>query len=39
VEGEASLLQELTVGREKLFVHLKLLHLLTGDSHEFAEYG
>ncbi|MGL4514758.1 MAG: protein adenylyltransferase Fic [Lacipirellulaceae bacterium] len=36
---EVGVLQELTVGREKLFVHPKLLRLLTGDSNEFALYG
>lgn len=32
-------LREESVGKEKLFVHPKLLVLLTGESNEFAQYG
>ena len=32
-------LQEKPVGREKLFIHPKLMYLLTRDSNEFAPYG
>jgi len=31
-------LEEETVGREKLFTHLKLRQLLTRDGNEFARY-
>jgi len=32
-------LSEMPVGKEKLFVHPKLLELLGGDSHEFEPYA
>ena len=31
-------LEEKTVGREKLFIHPKLMRLLTRDSNDFARY-
>lgn len=31
-------LRESKVGREKLFVHEKYLHLMTGDEHDFESY-
>lgn len=36
---EAGVLQEVKVGREKLFIHPKLMRLLTQDSNEFSEYS
>ncbi len=36
---EIGVLLEKPVGREKLFIHPKLLRLLTSDSNEFAEYA
>jgi Fic family protein len=35
---KAGVLEEKTVGREKLFIHPKLMQLLTRDSNEFAMY-
>jgi Fic family protein len=35
---ELGVLEEKTVGREKLFIHPKLLRLLTHDSNHFAQY-
>ncbi len=35
---EAGVLNEIKVGREKLFIHPKLIHLLTQDSNKFTEY-
>lgn len=32
-------LQEITAGREKLFIHRQLLDLLTSDTHELPPYG
>ena len=36
---DIGMLQEIKAGREKLFVHAKLLQLLTKDSNEFTPYG
>ncbi len=36
---DVGVLRETKVGREKLFVHPKLLILLTGDENEFEDYG
>ena len=36
---DIGVLQEIKAGREKLFVHSKLLQLLTQDSNEFRPYG
>ena len=36
---EAGVLEEVKVGREKLFIHPKLMRLLTQDSNEFKTYG
>lgn len=36
---DIGMLQEIKIGREKLFVHAKLLQLLTKDSNEFTPYG
>ncbi len=36
---DIEVLQEVKAGREKLFVHNKLLQLLTMDSNEFTHYG
>lgn len=36
---EAGVLQEIKVGREKLFIHPKLMHLLTQDTNEFTKYS
>lgn len=33
------ILQEVQAGREKLFIHPKLIQLLTGDGHAFTLYG
>ena len=35
---EAGVLKEMKVGREKLFIHPKLIRLLTTNSNEFTEY-
>ena len=35
---DIGMLQEVKAGREKLFVHAKLLRLLTTDSNEFSPY-
>ncbi len=35
---ETGVLQELSAGKEKLFIHPKLMLLLSRDSHEFAKY-
>ena len=35
---ELKVLQELQTGKEKLFVHPKLIHLLTTDNNQFAPY-
>lgn len=35
---ELGVLEELTVGKEKLFLHPKLLHLLTNDDNHFTPY-
>lgn len=37
--SDIGVLQEVKAGREKLFVHRKLLRLLTMDSNEFTHYG
>jgi len=37
--GEIDVLTERKVGREKIFVHPKLMTLLTTDAHEFEPYG
>ncbi|MGP1667430.1 MAG: hypothetical protein ACTS5I_16290, partial [Rhodanobacter sp.] len=31
-------LEEIKVGREKLFIHPKFVDLLTGDTHQFRPY-
>lgn len=36
---DIGMLQEIKAGREKLFVHRKLLQLLTTDNNEFSPYG
>lgn len=36
--GEIGVLKEVVVGREKLFIHPKLVHLLTRDSNRIAPY-
>jgi Fic family protein len=36
---DVGLLTEEKVGREKLFIHPKYLHLLTSDGHEFTKYS
>ena len=36
---EAGVLKEIKVGREKLFIHPKLMRLLTQDTNEFTEYS
>ncbi len=36
---EAGVLKEITVGREKLFIHPKRIHLLTQDNNEFTKYS
>ena len=36
--AEVGVLEEQSVGREKIFLHPKLLRLLTRDSNSFAEY-
>lgn len=36
---DIGVLQEIKAGREKLFVHPKLLHLLTTDTNEFTPYA
>ncbi len=36
--SDIGVLKEIKVGREKLFIHPKLIHLLTQDSHEFNHY-
>lgn len=35
---EQGVLQEITAGKEKIFIHPKLMQLLSRDSHEFAKY-
>ncbi len=35
---EAGVLQERKVGREKLFIHPRFVHLLTQDTHDFPRY-
>lgn len=35
---ELGILQEMNVGKEKLFIHPRLMHLLTGDSNQFDGY-
>ncbi len=35
---KAGVLKEIKAGREKLFIHPKLMHLLTQDSNKFTEY-
>ena len=35
---DIGILQEFKIGREKLFIHLKLMHLLTRDNNNFARY-
>ncbi|CAM3605846.1 protein of unknown function [Xenorhabdus nematophila AN6/1] len=35
---DIGILQELTVGKEKLFVHLKLMQLMTQDTNDVAGY-
>jgi Fic family protein len=37
--AEIGVLQEQQVGKEKLFVHPKLMQLMTLDSNEFAQYS
>ena len=32
-------LQEISVGKEKLFLHHKLLHLVTSDENQFTPYS
>lgn len=36
---ELGVLEEIAVGKEKLFLHPKLLHLLTSDENQFRLYG
>jgi len=36
---EIGVLEERTVGRDKLFIHLKLMHLLTRDNNSIAAYS
>ncbi len=36
--ADIGVLEEIKVGREKLFVHPKFLQLLTGDSNDFTQY-
>lgn len=36
--ADIGVLEEIKVGREKLFVHPKFLKLLTGDSNDFSQY-
>ncbi len=36
---EIGVLEERTVGRDKLFIHPKLMHLLTRDDHTIAAYS
>jgi Fic family protein len=35
---EKGVLKEITAGKEKLFIHPKLMQLLSQDGHEFAKY-
>lgn len=37
--AQAGVLQELELGKEKLFVHPKLMGLLTRDGNDWARYG
>lgn len=37
--AEIGVLTEMTIGKEKLFIHPKLMQLLTGDKNQFELYG